>query len=363
MKKNSKFLFYILLFPLLLTGCASQRGYISYRGGLDYSDIAKLGGAEYVKLNAFAAKYGVAYSIDRVSNVVEINHGRNSVKILPESNVSLINGSVKKFAPETKLSDNQIYMAPALAEYILKYVVKKRSERSYAQPSREELRGRMKIVIDPGHGGKDPGAIGAFGIREKTIVLDIAKRLRDELNKRGGFDVIMTRDSDEFITLEKRADIANRTNADALISIHANSSRKRAAHGFEVYYLSNTADDTSRALNAAKKDGSLSKGAAGGSQTLNATLWDMKLNDDRTASKELASSICTSSSSGLCISNRGVKAARFYVLKGTNVPSVLIEVGFLSNRYEAKNLNDPLYRQKIAESIADGIVGFANKFK
>ncbi|NQT46933.1 MAG: N-acetylmuramoyl-L-alanine amidase [Candidatus Omnitrophica bacterium] len=221
-----------------------------------------------------------------------------------------------------------------------------------------------RVVIDPGHGGKDPGATGRGGLKEKTIVLDIAQRLSRRLEGRG-IDITITRNSDTFISLWSRANIANKRDADFFISIHANAARSRRAQGFEVYYLSEATDDSARALaqveNASLEyeDSSVDKYTT----DLEATLWDLELTENRVESIELAKIVSNEACDILGCKERGVKSARFYVLKHSRCPAILVEVGFVTNKNEEMKLKDAAYRDKIAEGLAEGILAYRREFE
>jgi N-acetylmuramoyl-L-alanine amidase len=220
-----------------------------------------------------------------------------------------------------------------------------------------------KIVIDAGHGGYDPGAIGKSGLREKDINLDIAKRLSN-LFRSEGVEVVMTRSSDAFVSLTRRVEIANRSKVDLFLSIHTNSNRVRELSGFEVYYISSTADNSRRAVQSAQNafldfDSSC---FASNSLDLKATLWDMIHTYDRAESIKLARSICQNIDRGLEVKIIGIKGAGFYVLKGPRMPAVLVEVGFLSNSLEERMLRNSYYRQKIAEGIFEGVRSYSQEF-
>ncbi len=216
------------------------------------------------------------------------------------------------------------------------------------------------IVIDAGHGGNDPGAIGRrLHVKEKSLTLQLARKIKSLLTDEG-LKVIMTRDSDVFIPLPRRSEIANKSNADLFVSVHVNASRSRYMRGFECYYLSNATDDNARALEAFE-DSSLKineEASAQRSKPLDKTLWDMTLTENRLESAELASYICDSVDDSLIIGSRGVKTARFYVLKHTNIPSVLVEAGYLSNRYEEIKLKDDSFLDKMAKAVAQGILKY-----
>ena len=289
-----------------------------------------------------------------------IKKSSNEIKIMADSNISLINGKTKKFYPDTKLVKGEIFIPVSFARYIDKNIFKK-----YDTPVSRKYATIRRIVIDPGHGGKNLGAVGRKGLKEKDVVLDISKRLKKLLERSGNFEVILTRNTDKFISLAKRSEIANNAKADLFISVHANAARARSAKGFEVYYLSDATDDTARAIAAAENEsfvyenGSAAKNASG----LDATLWDMKFAEDRKESKQLASIICKTAKSQLKIKNRGVKSAKFYVLKGTRMPAILVEVGFLSNSQEEAALKKTYYREKVAKALASGIIQYEKEFE
>jgi len=219
------------------------------------------------------------------------------------------------------------------------------------------------IVVDAGHGGHDVGAIGRAGLREKSVNLDVALRLRDLLEKEG-FRVIMTRDTDTFIPLGRRSQIANQASADLFVSIHANATRGRSPSGYEVYYLSEATNDTARALEAAENGALPSEVGEPDSEQTEAIVWDLLYTENRTESTELAAHICRGlKGCRLPSQNRGVKSARFAVLKGSRMPAILVEVGFLSHPVEESNLRTASYRQRLAEGIRNGIVAFKRDYE
>jgi N-acetylmuramoyl-L-alanine amidase len=211
-----------------------------------------------------------------------------------------------------------------------------------------------RIVIDAGHGGHDPGTMNNKGLREKDIVLDISQRV-SKLLETDGFDVVMTRDSDVFIPLEERTAIANSREADLFVSIHVNASRSATPRGIETYYL-NLAT-TPDAEEVAARENAVTTRRLGELQSI---LQKVMNNSRITESRELADRVQREMSEGLLTSsgdsrNRGVKTAPFYVLLGAQMPSVLVEVAYLTNRKDAALLGDSSYRQKVAESIASGV--------
>jgi N-acetylmuramoyl-L-alanine amidase len=216
-----------------------------------------------------------------------------------------------------------------------------------------------KVVIDPGHGGKDPGAVGPRGLLEKDVVLAVGKKLAKILREKYNIEVVLTRKSDVFIPLEQRTAIANSSNADLFISIHANASRRKSAKGIETYILNWTSDEES--LRVAARENSISlkkmKKAQGDLQMI---LQDLARDNKKDESMKLAynvqnSMVDTLSNDYKRVVDLGVKQALFYVLVGAEMPSILVEISFISNREEEKRLSQKKYRSKIAEAIARGV--------
>jgi N-acetylmuramoyl-L-alanine amidase len=212
-----------------------------------------------------------------------------------------------------------------------------------------------RIVIDAGHGGHDSGTVGPGGIEEKDVVLDVALRLGRLLKQRLGADVIYTRDDDTFVPLETRTAIANKAQADLFISVHANSSSDASARGVEVYYLNFTTSP--EALEVAARENAVSDQSI---YQLSDLVKKITLKDKIDESHEFASDVEASLYSGLeggnaGLKDRGVKKAPFVVLIGANMPSILAEISFLTNPDDARQLNDPAYRERIAESLYRGV--------
>jgi N-acetylmuramoyl-L-alanine amidase len=212
-----------------------------------------------------------------------------------------------------------------------------------------------RIVIDPGHGGQNDGATGAKGLVEKDLVLDVSLRLGKLISERMGSEVIYTRSDDTFVPLEARTALANDKKADLFLSIHANWSPAPVAAGIETYYLNFT--DSQDALNLAARENATSQKSI---FELHDLIEKISLHDKLGESREFASRIQSSlytlsSRNNPEEKNRGVRRAPFVVLIGANMPSVLAEIGFLSNPKEEALLKKPEYRQKIAEALFKGI--------
>ena len=224
------------------------------------------------------------------------------------------------------------------------------------------------VVIDPGHGGKDKGAIGPYNIYEKDVNLAIGKKLGKLIEKKMGVRVIYTREEDDFIPLWKRTKIANESGGKIFISIHANASPKsKSAKGFETYLLrpGKSEDALEVALREnevirMEKDTGKYKDLA---KEENLILATMAQNEFLKESEVLADLIQKSLNKKLNSPNRGVKQAGFYVLVGASMPNVLVETGFLSNTQEAKMLAKSSYQNKIANGIFEALVDFKNKYE
>ncbi len=221
---------------------------------------------------------------------------------------------------------------------------------------------KLRVVIDPGHGGRDPGARGPRGLAEKNAAFDIAKRLADKLERRLGIEVIMTRTDDRYVSLEERKDIANRQNADVFVSIHANASKNRRLHGIETYYLKNTNDRAT--LRLAKLENGVDMLIKGKDVSTDADLpyilSDMVQGQKEADSILLAGHVQTSLVEHLRpryrgVESLGVKQGPFFVLDGTYMPSILVEVGFITNGLEGRRLAASSYREAIAEGLYLGI--------
>ena len=212
-----------------------------------------------------------------------------------------------------------------------------------------------RIVIDPGHGGKDSGCETYRKYKEKNITLALAKRLASRLKKEIGCEVFLTRDKDVFLSLEQRTAIANMKKADLFISLHVNAHKDGRIHGLETYFLNMATDQ--RAVMVAARENATSEKNISDLQTI---LNDLMMNTKIRESSRLAHQVQKGMVGGAKkrykgIRSLGVKQAPFYVLIGAQMPAVLVEVGFLSNRTERKRLTNKTYQERLAAGICDGI--------
>jgi N-acetylmuramoyl-L-alanine amidase len=217
------------------------------------------------------------------------------------------------------------------------------------------------LVLDPGHGGHDVGAVGPTGLQEKELALDIARRLAALLHEELGVRVVLTRARDQFIGLRERTALANRERADLFVSIHVNAAPVAAATGTETYFLSNEATDGA-ARRAAEYENRLigvdAGPRSGQPEVLRSILWDLAQSDFQQESSRVAEALQNHLDRALRRPSRGVKQAPFYVLGGAAMPAVLVEIGFISNPQEEQRLRDDGYRDRIARALAAGIAAY-----
>ena len=212
-----------------------------------------------------------------------------------------------------------------------------------------------KIVLDPGHGGKDPGAIGVGGIAEKDIVLAVAKKLERKLKQEMGVEVVLTRRDDRFIALEDRTAIANAQGGDLFVSLHMNASPTGEAKGLETYYLDNTNDEGSLRL-AARENGTSRRNVSDLQFILSDMTQNMKLEDSIALAHHLQQSLVESMSTRLAdVKDLGVKKALFYVLVGARMPSVLVEMFFITNKAEGQAMSQETYQNAVVDALYEGI--------
>ena len=219
-----------------------------------------------------------------------------------------------------------------------------------AVPTRKH---RVRVMIDPGHGGKDPGAIGPTGLKEKDVVLAIGRRIREKLSRSGEFDVRMTRDEDVFIPLEERTAMANKGRADIFVSLHINASPNRRAEGFSTYVLSRGASNREDLELAARENGVPIRNLQGVKFIIDDMFTGARKNESLRLAKTVNDAVVRHVSTRFPgAQSLGLKQAPFYVLVGARMTAVLVEASFISNVREESRLRDP----SCLDGIADGVV-------
>ena len=231
------------------------------------------------------------------------------------------------------------------------------------KPADRPGRKAVTVVLDPGHGGKDPGAVGRKGTREKTITLQIAKHLRDLLRKRLHVKVLLTRSKDVFRDLEHRVDFANKKKADLFLSIHVNSHPKKSIQGIEIYHFGKASDPRALTVAARENGMKLEDDAPPWQFIIADKLNDQKIEGSRNFAWTARTRLVTALHKDYTVKDHGVKTAPFYVLRFTTMPSILAEVGFLSNPGEEKRLRNKTFQKKLAQGIYEGIQAYLKSLR
>ena len=298
-----------------------------------------------VDLAQFCAVKGLHYRLDPLTQIAEVSTASSRLKFHVGSDYALVDDRLVRLNAKTRLERGAVLAGDSAKTYLDSLVQR--------EPVSHTIH---KVVLDAGHGGEDMGAISPWGLKEKNVVLDVTRRVKELLEARG-LEVVMTRDSDVFIPLAGRAAIANRTEADFFVSIHANASPSRSLDGFEIYYLSEATDDAALALERAENSTlrfdpvskrSLSKDAQ-------RIFWDLRESENRKESLKIAERMMDIVAGSLKTGARRIRTANFYVLKWTECPAVLVETGYLTNRQDEKLLRSPIYKKELAQAIVAGI--------
>jgi N-acetylmuramoyl-L-alanine amidase len=221
--------------------------------------------------------------------------------------------------------------------------------------------GKKIIVIDAGHGGIDPGNLGVIGVPEKTIALKIARVLRDVLSKNFNYEVLLTRDRDIFIPLRGRVDFARNRSADLFISIHADSFRQSKVRGATIYTLSEKSSDREAerlALKENRSDAIAGINLETESDVVTSILIDLAQRETMNLSADLANIIVSELKGNIVLRTNSHRFAGLMVLKAADVPSILLETGYLTNRQDANNLNSPKWQKTFAQEVKKGVDKF-----
>jgi N-acetylmuramoyl-L-alanine amidase/putative methionine-R-sulfoxide reductase with GAF domain len=303
--------------------------------------------------DALLARVRVAQPVSGLTRVVLETRGNSNFSVSLEPNPYRLVVQVRKLGANTKA---QVNLFPGAAE-----AEREKLAIVVPPPTREDLQWRarvpkMRIVVDAGHGGWDLGTVGRRGLLEKDLVLEIAQRLGKLLESRLGADVILTRNDDNYIPLDERAGVANQSQADLFVSVHANYSDLLSARGVETYYTNVFSAPSAKDLESREQDHVKS--------ATTATLSPAELHDKIEQSRRLAASVQRSLYGTLSAQNpglrdRGVKAASYVVLTETAMPGILAEVSFVSSPTDEQKLRSDGYREQIAEALYKGIARYA----
>lgn len=274
----------------------------------------------------------------------------------------------KKTKATTKLTSNgsryflEVVLSADFDASVKKAVIvaKKTKKKAVNAVNRRTRRKPLLIAIDAGHGGRDPGAVGKKGTKEKTIALQIAKRLKARIDRHPGMRGFLIRDADYYIRLEKRIAKARSKQADVFVSIHADANPNRKLTGSSVYILSESGASSAAAKWLAKNENSYESNMANThlkfkNKVVSSVLLDMSLSETIDRSLNLASSVLKELSGVNRLLRRKVESAGFAVLKSPDIPSMLIETAFISNPMEEKRLKTSHYQEKLAKAIFKGV--------
>ena len=257
-----------------------------------------------------------------------------------------------------KAAANSVKKSPAKKRAVQRGYKKAKSPDKTVSLARQLGLNVKRIVIDPGHGGRDPGCYVRGAMREKSISLSIAKLLAKRLKKELGCEVFLTRDRDKTLSLERRTAIANMKKADLFISLHVNAHKSKNVRGMETYFL-NMATDKGAVMVAARENATSEKNISDLQTILNDLMLNTKIYESNRLAHRVQSGMFSAIKKGYGGSRSlGVKQAPFYVLIGAEMPAILVEVGFLSNPTERKRLQTKKYQQRIAQGICDGIEAY-----
>jgi N-acetylmuramoyl-L-alanine amidase len=225
--------------------------------------------------------------------------------------------------------------------------------------AQRRVAGKLRVVmIDPGHGGQDPGAIGVSGTREKFVALDTARAAAKRLEATGRYRVLMTRDSDEYIPLQGRVELAQKAGADLFMSVHADANRNRHIHGASVYTLSEKASDEEAAELAARENRSdkiAGVDLSNHEPIVSEILYDLARRQTNNMSQRFAQALVSELGRDVLLLDNTHRSAGFVVLKAPDIPSALVELGCLSNAAEERELRETKYQQRLAESLARSV--------
>jgi N-acetylmuramoyl-L-alanine amidase/putative methionine-R-sulfoxide reductase with GAF domain len=304
--------------------------------------------------DALLARVRVAQPVSGLTRVVLETKGNSNFSVSLETNPYRLVVEVRKLGANPKAQVN-LFPGTATAEHETLAII-------VPPPTREDLQLRarvpkMRIVVDAGHGGWDLGTVGKRGLLEKDLVLEIAQRLGKLLESRLGADVILTRNDDNYIPLDERAGMANQSQADLFISVHANYSDLPSARGVETYYTNFFSAPNAKDLET-RDNGSGSKNAT--TATLSPADLHLKIEQSRRLAASVQRSLYgTLSGQNPGLRDRGVKAASYVVLTETAMPGILAEVSFVSSPTDEQKLRSDGYREQIAEALYKGIARYA----
>jgi len=344
-------------------GPARRAGVFVWLAALSTLGASRLPAASTVRLAEVAAALHLTVRGEDLTHRFILQAGDRRVVLCPGLGRAMVSGRIVILDSPPRFERGHLTLPRSFMDLLGKELqgprqappspASKRAPRTWRTP-------RATIVLDPGHGGRDPGAVRRGVLHEKAINLDVALRLRRILRS-AGYQVVMTRTTDMGLSLQQRCDIANRAEPDLFLSIHANAG-PRSAHGYETLFVDASAKAVRLGMQALSNSFSAGDyGSACADPLLMRILTRALYDDSRMQSKVFARCVQWGLARYMDTRNRGAKPQALHVLRGVNCPRALVEVGFMSNPRTGPRLNSPAYRQQIAQGLADGVSFFAQK--
>ena len=315
----------------------------------------------YVLVDALAGGQGYSVRYDSGPDVYRLTNGSHTVVIGPGMLNALVDGRAFTMGERPVYHEGRLWVPKVLSTHLARLEYRSSSDVfAWSNPADIGEVLLKRVVIDPGHGGHDPGAVGAGGMKEKDVALQVSLELARTLQAKG-VETVLTRSSDRFVDLSARARIANSSGADLLVSIHANSSRSRWASGIETLCLSPKVSDDSRSRSAASDYDGRAFGLAYAAGSRERSAFLAKLSRDRYLSRSLAASVQRRLVSSTGDSDRGVKPQNLCVLREAYVPGALVELGFISHPRTEIRFRSLQYRRTLAAAIASGLAEYSRR--
>lgn len=353
----------ILCFIIFFTGSLLSSESSNYKRSYDSSfsykaPVSYSKSIQGISVTDFAKTYKLHINSEFSKNRIEFFNNRVRLTIIPGMKKILFNGVKYSLSTSPQFNNSTLILPYGIASLLPKPVEKSAYQNNTdSWFSLEKINTNITVIIDPGHGGHDPGAIGRRGLKEKDVNLKVGLYIKKILRK-SNINVVMTRQNDKFLTLQQRAHIANQTRNSIFISIHANSATSRSAYGIESFVLADRVSNYSRSRKAAakynvKKSNRMLYGHG------KRTALDKICREARRDSITLARKIQHETIKASRDKNRGVRKENLHVLRESYfAPAVLVEVGFLSNQTSERKLKSSSYQRKIAYGISKGIINY-----
>jgi N-acetylmuramoyl-L-alanine amidase len=308
---------------------------------------------DYVSVSELARSCGTRVQVSERAGIYMFNLNGRQVRLMPGFDVAYVDGQSVDLGAPVVFNEGGELSVPA--ELLVPF-----GPRPEAVPDSIPLR---RVVIDPGHGGQDSGALGPTRLQEKAVALAVALRLKEALESRG-VEVVMTRTSDRFVPLPQRSEIANRSRADLFLSIHCNACPSGRASGAETYTLSPAVTDVDRARKAAARHdpsdfipGAARRMSSGAERAV----FGAYMGEQRRQSRGLADCLQEEMVRSLGEANRGVRVKNLSVLRETYIPAALVEVGFITDPATERRMRSAEYRQRVADALLAGIGRYARE--